>query len=299
LAAEPIAAPPSASTEPELPAIAFASAGDASQAEPVAEQELAAARDLIAATRDAASAAALLAALLQPKPPASLDWPPQWQQAASAYPAVRRQLTALPVPAAQAMRWPLLELAAARIRDLPASQRLALLERIKALIEADGRITVAEWIGYSLLRIRLAPAAPRAAGDPMPKSQAVRWIVALLARVSGVSEARAARAANAAVRLLGLAPIGSAAPQQLSLAGLDQAIAAISKLPPLQKPLLLRRLLELMPIGDSPESHDLLRVLCLAIDCPVPRRRLHAPEPPTVPASDDTVDSAAATALHG
>ena len=92
----------------------------------------------------------------------------------------------------------------------------------------------------------------------------------LLAASVDLNEARADRAANASIRALGLASIGGS-PGALTLDALERAVAQASLLPPLNKPLLVRHLVEMLPCDAGIEPRDFLRVLCVAIDCPPPQ----------------------------
>jgi hypothetical protein len=180
------------------------------------------------------------------------------------------------------LQWPLLELAVARLRMMSPSARQSLLETARAVVVADGRVTLREWIYFTLLRVRLMP-RPRQIGrsvtlEPIA-ARSIRVLFGLLAASVDLNEARADRAANASIRALGLASIGGSS-GALTLDALERAVAQVSLLPPLAKPLLVRHLVEMLPCDAGTEPRDFLRVLCVVIDCPppqLPERQL--PEP--------------------
>jgi hypothetical protein len=94
-------------------------------------------------------------------------------------------------------------------------------------------------------------------------------LFAMVAHCAHVSEIRAERAANAAIRALGLDPIGGS-PSRLTLESLERAVQSAGRLPPLDRPLLVRQLVALLPADAGTEVRDFLRLLCVAIDCPSP-----------------------------
>jgi Zn-dependent protease with chaperone function len=239
---------------------------------------------LVQATREPTSAAALVIAMLQvpgqqvPEP----RWGDGWSSAAARHAQLREALIELPVASLRPLQWPLLELAVARLRMMSPSARQSLLETARAVVLADGRVTLREWIYFTLLRVRLMP-RPKQIGrsvmlEPIA-ARSIRVLFGLLAASVDLNEARADRAANASIRALGLASIGGSS-GALTLDALERAVAQVSLLPPLAKPLLVRHLVEMLPCDAGIEPRDFLRVLCVVIDCPppqLPERQL--PEP--------------------
>jgi Zn-dependent protease with chaperone function/predicted nucleic acid-binding protein len=235
---------------------------------------------LMQATRDPASAAALVVALLQDPGSPPPRWGEGWGSAASRHGALRAAVTALPEHALRSLRWPLIELAVARLRPLSMPARESLLTTVREVAAADGRVTLCEWVYVSLLRLRLAP---RLAGPRLPAlagpidARSIRVLFALVAHAAHVSETRADRAANAAIRSLDLASIGGSA-GALTLDALERAVTRVAQLPPLARPLLVRQLVAVLPPDADSSVRDFLRVLCIAIDCPPPNLppRMHA-----------------------
>jgi Zn-dependent protease with chaperone function len=239
----------------------------------IEELRAAASARLVQATREPAGAAALVVALVGTPGQASPAWDPGWSSAAGRHPALRESLALLPPETVRSLRWPLMELAVARLRPLSQPSRETLLATVRGVVDADTRVTLREWIYFGLLRLRLSPqpAGPRLPmlADPVD-ARCVRVLFALVAHCAQVSETKAERAANAAIRSLDLVPIGGS-PGALTLDALDAAVRRAALLPPLARPLLVRQLVALLPPDAGTEVRDFLRLLCVAIDCPPPQ----------------------------
>lgn len=230
---------------------------------------------LVQATREPSSAAALVIAMLQVPGQAGSEprWDEGWASAGAHHDPLRQTLGELPMSALRPLQWPLLELAVARLRMMSPSARQSLLATARAVVLVDGRVTLREWIYFTLLRVRLMPRRRKMGRSVMLEpiaARSIRVLFGLLAASVDLNEARADRAANASIRALGLASIGGS-PGALTLDALERAVAQVSLLPPLNKPLLVRHLVEMLPCDAGIEPRDFLRVLCVAIDCPPPQ----------------------------
>jgi Zn-dependent protease with chaperone function len=252
-------------------------------ADPAGTSAIAAAADrLVQATREPAGAAALVAALVwtpgQPAP----RWDEGWACAAQRQESLRAAVAAVPVEVLRGLRWPLMELAVARLQPLSRPARESLLTTVRGVVDHDARLTLPEWIYVALLRLRLRLEPRRAGGlrragygDALD-ARGIRVLFALVAHCAHVSEAKADRAANAAIRALDLAPIGGSA-GPLTIETLEQAMRGAALLPPLARPLLVRQLVSLLPTDAGHEVRDFLRLFCVAIDTPPPRLPPHGP----------------------
>jgi hypothetical protein len=266
------ATPVSALSAPAVPPQVDRTHADPRHAAHVDSVASSAALRLVQATREPASAAALVIALIESSVPAVPRWGAGWECAATRHGALRLAISGLAPQALRSLRWPLMELAVARLRPLSRGSRDALLATARELVLADDRMTLREWIYFSLLRLRLAPqtARPRLPVLAGPiDARSVRVLFGVVAHCAHVSETKADRAANAAIRLLELVPIGGSA-GPLTLDALERAVQRAALLPPLARPLLVRQLVALLPHDADTDVRDFLRLLCVAIDCPPP-----------------------------
>jgi Zn-dependent protease with chaperone function len=228
---------------------------------------------LVQATREPAGAAALVVALIWRTGGREPVWDEGWACAAPRYAALRAAVDALPDATLRSIAWPLTELAVARLRPLSGRSREALVVTARGAVDDAAGTPLRAWIHLALLRrrLRVGPVAALPGACVRADARSVRVLFAVLAQAAQVSEAKAERAANAAIRALDLDPIGGSAgiPAAESV---ERAIRGAEALPPLARPLLVRQLASLLPHDATPEIRDLLRLLCVAIDAPPPRR---------------------------
>ncbi|MBA3478644.1 MAG: hypothetical protein H0T52_09650, partial [Lautropia sp.] len=273
---------------------AYVAGGDASD-QPATRSGEAAAREatktrnddlsaLVTATHNSNSAAAMAALLVVGGSIEGEVWPLRWRAATGRQAELAARLRRLGPQMVEGLRWPLLELCAASIRPLARPWREDLLRMLRGQIEIDQRVTLAEWIYYMLLRARLLPADTdswRGDESEANAAEAVRWVMALLARCVGEPDLRAQRVSNDIIQRFGLSRTGQSYPP-LDVGGLQAATASLRHLPMLQRPLLLKRFVKFLPPEAPIEARDFLRILALIIDCPMPEFR------PVVLVSPDT-----------
>jgi hypothetical protein len=227
---------------------------------------------LIAATHDSNTAAALTTLLVVGGAVHAEVWPLRWSAASGRQAEQAARLRRLGTGTVEGLRWPLLELCAAAIKPLAEPWKEELLRMLRGQIEIDQRVTLAEWIYYMLMRARLLPAdAGSWRGDEteVNAAEAVRWVMALLARCVGEPDLRAQRVSNEIIQGLDLSRTGQSYPP-LDVGGLQAAVASLRHLPVLQRPLLVKRFVKFLPQEAPIETRDFLRVLALIIDCPMP-----------------------------
>ena len=277
-----------------LPALVYVAEG-ALPGEPATRSSAAAAREaahkrnedlvaLVSATHNSNSAAAMTALLVVGGSVEPEIWPMRWRAAMTRQAELAARLRRLGPQAVEGLRWPLLELCAASIKPLARPWQDDLLRMLRGQIEVDQRVTLAEWIYYMLLRARLLPPdAESWRGDEgeANAAEAVRWVMALLARCVGEPDLRAQRVSNEIIQRFGLSRTGQSYPP-LDVGGLQAAVTSLRHLPMLQRPLLLKRFVKFLPPEAPIETRDFLRVLALIIDCPMPEFR------PVVLVSPDT-----------
>jgi len=167
-------------------------------------------------------------------------------------------------------RLPLLDLSMPALRTLLPAQREALLQLAHILIQADGRVTLAEFLLYSVLQRRMRPPTPAGRGlrigDTGPESNVV---MSLIANVRLPQDPQRAYEAGLAVLAV---PGGLLTQQSLALAQVSGAFDRLALLAPLEKPLLVKACFAIAFLDGRShwKAASCLRTLCAALDCPLP-----------------------------
>lgn len=182
-------------------------------------------------------------------------------------------------------RLALIDLAMPALRTLAAAQRDTFLQLAYVLIQADGRVTLAEFLLFSVLKRRLVPVsasgrALRLADTP----DAAAVVMSLIACVRLPGDAQRAFAAGHAL----LPASGAFVPEKsLALAQVSSAFDRLTLLAPLEKPALVKACIAIAFVDGSShwKAASCLRTLCAALDCPLP---------PQVEGVEGIVDTAAA-----
>lgn len=212
--------------------------------------------------------AALLACVVPPRGDAPRELA-AWRQCVGSSAVSLRILEgvrALP----QRGRQPCFERLLGSAASLPADDRAALLRDALAIVRADGRLSLHEYLQAQVLHRQLSARRERpiehrrlalaALADP------IAAITRALASFAPAGEGQAwAQSALAGLALATLHDI--AAP---SMADLNVALARLALLDRLQRPALVKAWLETGASQWPPEFFDALRCLCLLIDTPLP-----------------------------
>src|SRR5690606_20569367 len=151
----------------------------------------------------------------------------------------------------------------------------AFLSQVRALADADERLSLFEWCLYRILRHQLeARPAPR---GTLTVAGAARERAVSLSVLAAVGQtdvaARDATFAAAARYLNEEAGIELTAPKRaVSLAQLEPALERLRLLKPLQKPLLLKTMARCINTDGrvTPSEAELLRAVAAILDCPMP-----------------------------
>jgi Zn-dependent protease with chaperone function len=173
-------------------------------------------------------------------------------------------------PLGERMRLPVLTLALPTLRQLPQPDREKLLERIKALIDADGRVTLREFVLLTLCRSQLG--ARRNPGVKYRDIDAVRAeseiVLSLLAHAGKGGMAAFDR---------GMAALGGTggvlrAPSELNVTIVENALNELALLAPLKKPILVKACAAVAMADDKlmVAEAELLRAICAVLDSPLP-----------------------------
>jgi len=169
-------------------------------------------------------------------------------------------------------RLPVLQLVTPTLKRLPAPERDGLLERIKAVIEADRKITLGEFVLLTLCRSQIQREEKR----PLPAQ--TRSIVAVAGEAAVLLSllAHAGKGGMAAFDK-GMAALGVAggvlrAPSELNIEAVESALNGLKLLAPLKKPLFIKACVAAAMADDklTLAEAELLRAICAALDSPLP-----------------------------
>jgi Zn-dependent protease with chaperone function len=170
-------------------------------------------------------------------------------------------------------RQPLVDVAMPALRKLPAATRASLLKLIHLLVIADGRLTAAEFLLYTILKRRLGPEAGRAVPVRFQSVKELpREAGLLLSLVAAVRlPERAEHAFNAGALLLpGEPPLVAAG--EIRLDAVSAALDRLNQLAPLAKPQLIKAATAVAFIDGETNwrAASTLRMICAALDVPLP-----------------------------
>lgn len=167
----------------------------------------------------------------------------------------------------------LAELAVPAIKAQPQKARDAFLAELAAAVEADKRVTLAEFILFTYLQQRLREGA----GQPIRTeyrsidevADDAHAILSLVAAASGAGARAAYEKGNA---WLELGPSEPLEPQALGTQKLRQALERLRRLAPLAKPRLVKACLEAATADGTLNlvEAELVRMVAATLDCPVP-----------------------------
>ncbi len=170
-------------------------------------------------------------------------------------------------------RLPLLDLSMPALRILDPQQRDALLRLAHALIEADGRVTLAEFLLYSVLKRRLVPVrASNGPGRVLHLADTADDCAVVMSLIACVRLPQDAQRAFAAGRQLLPAAGAWIAQDKLALGRVSAAFDRLAGVAPLEKPLLVKACIAIAFVDGSShwKAASCLRTLCAALDCPLP-----------------------------
>jgi hypothetical protein len=166
----------------------------------------------------------------------------------------------------------LAELAVPAIKAQPQAKRDAFLAEVAAAIQADGRITLSEFVLYTYLKQRLREGA----GLPIRTQHAsldavaadAHAVLSLVSLASGEAQAAYARG-NAVVRLAPQAPLGVA---ELDTPRIGAALERLRHVAPLRKPAFIKACFEAAAADGTFHlaEAELVRMIAATLDCPVP-----------------------------
>jgi hypothetical protein len=173
---------------------------------------------------------------------------------------------------------PVIDLALPAVKAAPDEMKKQLLTGIEAVINADRRVSMHEFVVLTLVRHQLAvPAKPPRADRKLAEMQAEATVVLSLVAHAG-TRADASGARSEGLRLAmtaGTAEMGipeQPAAAQLSLTAAAAALEALQRLAPLEKARLIKGLFAAttadgtIRVGEA----ELMRMVGAVLDCPLP-----------------------------
>jgi hypothetical protein len=175
-------------------------------------------------------------------------------------------------------RQPLVDVAMPALRKLPQDARQRLLRVAHMLIVADGRLSVPEFLLFTILKRRLGLDAAR----PVPISHRAvselpgeAGLVLSLAAAVRLPE-RAEHAFNAGALLLPGVDAPFTPGESIRLDAVSDALDRLNRLAPLAKPQLIKAVTATTFADDATNwrAASTLRMICAALDAPLPPRLL-------------------------
>src|ERR1700704_5121233 len=169
-------------------------------------------------------------------------------------------------------RLPVLQLAIPTLKRLPGPEREALLETIKAVIEADRKVTLGEFVLLTLCRSQIQKEPKRPPAVKYRSVDAVATEAAVLLSLLAHSAKGGMTAFDKGMAALGAAGGVLRAPSELSIGVVESALKELNLLAPLKKPLFIKACVATAMADDklTLAEAELLRAICASLDSPLP-----------------------------
>ena len=169
-------------------------------------------------------------------------------------------------------RLPVLELVTPTLKRLPGPERDALLETIKAVIEADRKITLGEFVLLTLCRTQIQKEPKRPPAVKYRGVDAVATEAAVVLSLLAHSGKGGMAAFDKGMAALGAAGGVLRSPAELNIGAVESALNELNLLAPLKKPLFIKACVATAMADDklTLAEGELLRAICAALDSPLP-----------------------------
>ncbi len=169
-------------------------------------------------------------------------------------------------------RLPVLGLVIPTLKRLPGPERDKLLERIKAVIEADRKITLGEFVLLTLCRTQIQKEPKRAPAVKYRDVDAVAAEAAVVLSLLAHSGKGGMAAFDKGMAALGVAGGVLRSPPELNIEAVESALNELNLLAPLKKPLFIKACVATVMADDklTLAEGELLRAICAALDSPLP-----------------------------
>ena len=171
-------------------------------------------------------------------------------------------------------RQPLLDIAMPALRKLPEPARQRVLKTSHLLIAADGRVSIREFLLFTILQRRLGPDAGRAVPvryrAVKERADDAALVLSLVAAVR--LPARPEHAFNAGALLLPNSDVRFTAADSIKLDEVSAALDRLNQLAPLAKPQLIKAATAAAFVDSETNwrAASTLRMICAALDAPLP-----------------------------
>jgi Zn-dependent protease with chaperone function len=176
----------------------------------------------------------------------------------------------------RAYRLPVVALAVPRLKGLDEAGRAKFLEAMRAVMQADQRLTLGEFVLATILDWTLGPQARRAGGvrfkDRAELAAETALVLSLLAHAGGTDEKARQAAFDKAKDVLAMPVLALAGQDRLVLAQVAGALERLSQLAPAEKEKLLEGFAAAIAADENVRlmEHELLRAVACVLDCPMP-----------------------------
>src|SRR5882672_7570025 len=169
-------------------------------------------------------------------------------------------------------RLPVLQLVIPTLKRLPGPERDALLDRIKAVIEADRKVTLGEFVLLTLCRSQIQKEPKRPPAVKYRSVDAVATEAAVVLSLLAHSGKGGMAAFDKGMAALGAAGRVLRSPSELNIGAVESALNELNLLAPLKKPLFIKACVATAMADDklTLAEGELLRAICAALDSPVP-----------------------------
>jgi Zn-dependent protease with chaperone function len=176
---------------------------------------------------------------------------------------------------------PVVDLALPALKAAPSEARQELIRALEAVIQADRRVSLHEFVILTLVREQLAPKGKPGASGSMKIGQlrseaaAVLHLVAhagIRADAAGSRDQELQAALRAGATEMGLGEAGVAAPAGVTSESAGAALEALKALAPLQKAILVKGLFAAVTVDGAIRiaETELMRMVGAVLDCPLP-----------------------------
>jgi len=174
------------------------------------------------------------------------------------------------------LRLPLIDIAMASLKQLPAEQRTAFLQCLEQLIKLDKKYSLLEFVLLTILQQQLGEHAGRAGRvrfySYKPLSEDLRLLLSMLAQCSGQGNGRVQDAyrRNMQTFVATVPPLIAASDVNISM--ISAALQRVNQMPAVMKKAFLTSCADLVMEDQiiMPAEAELLRAIAESLDCPMP-----------------------------